>query len=143
MKKFASFILVFWVLAVLLGRVIGLHGNTVDLSAVLALPNMHNWLGADDLGRSILARILRGVEVSLFVAVLVTVDSSPGKSGTIRPEKPAARACITNDSVPVRKMIAYETIATSGQLTVVLTAVTPLKMSFNFNRLLSARVYEL
>ena len=72
MKKFASFILIFWLCAVLLARVLVLHGNTVDLNAVLALPNAHYWLGADDLGRSILARILRGVEVSFFVAVLVT-----------------------------------------------------------------------
>ncbi len=73
MKKFASFILIFWICAVLLGRAFGMHGNTLDLNAILALPNAHNWLGTDDLGRSILARILRGAEVSFFVAVLVTL----------------------------------------------------------------------
>ena len=72
LKRLPIGIFIFWLCAVLLARVLGLHGNTVDLSAVLAPPNAHNWLGADDLGRSILARILRGVEVSFFVAVLVT-----------------------------------------------------------------------
>jgi len=73
MKKFASSILIFWICAVLLGRVFSLSGNNIDLNVVLALPNAQYWLGADDLGRSILARILRGVEVSFFVAVLVTL----------------------------------------------------------------------
>ena len=72
LKRLPIGILIFWLCAVLLARVLVLHGNTVDLNAVLALPNAHYWLGADDLGRSILARILRGVEVSFFVAVLVT-----------------------------------------------------------------------
>ena len=73
MKKFALIILVFWLCAVLVGRLLGLHGNTIDLNAILNTPSPHQFLGADDLGRSIFARILRGVEVSFFVAVLVTL----------------------------------------------------------------------
>ena len=73
MKKFALIILVFWLCAVLIGRLLGLHGNVIDLNAILTTPNAHNFLGTDDLGRSILARILRGVEVSLIVAVIVTI----------------------------------------------------------------------
>ena len=73
MKKFASTILIFWICAVLIGRLLGLHGNDIHLNAILATPSLQHWFGADDLGRDILARILRGVEVSFIVAVLVTL----------------------------------------------------------------------
>lgn len=72
MKQFASYILLFWVVAILLGRIIGIDPNHIDLSAILAGPNAHFWLGTDDLGRSLTARLLRGAEVSLWVAIIVT-----------------------------------------------------------------------
>ena len=72
MKTISLIIIGFWIVAVLLGRVLGLHGNEVDLNSVLANPSITHWFGADDLGRDILARILRGVEVSFVVAVVVT-----------------------------------------------------------------------
>ncbi len=73
MKKFAISILVFWVAAVIMGKLFQLNPNQIDLNAVLAPINTHYWLGADDLGRDILARILAGVQVSFFVAIIVTV----------------------------------------------------------------------
>ncbi len=73
MKIFALSILVFWLLAVLIGQMLGLQANAIDLNAILATPDAQNWLGADDLGRDILARILEGVQVSFFVAIIVTV----------------------------------------------------------------------
>ena len=73
MKTISLIIIGFWIVAVWLGRVLGLHGNEVDLNSVLANPSITHWFGADDLGRDILARILRGVEVSFVVAVVVTV----------------------------------------------------------------------
>lgn len=72
MKKFASSILIFWLLAVVVGRALQLNPNSIDLNAILSSPNFSYLLGADDLGRSILARLLRGVEVSFVVAILVT-----------------------------------------------------------------------
>jgi peptide/nickel transport system permease protein len=72
MKKFASSILIFWILAVLVGRLLQLNPNLIDLNAILTMPSAQHWLGADDLGRSILARLLRGVEVSFLVAIVVT-----------------------------------------------------------------------
>lgn len=72
MKYFAMVILAFWLVAVLFGRLLGLHGNEIDLHRVLASPSLEQWLGADDLGRDILSRILRGVEVSFVVAITVT-----------------------------------------------------------------------
>ncbi len=72
MKKFASSILIFWILAVLVGRLLQLNPNLIDLNAILTSPSAQHWLGADDLGRSVLARLLRGVEVSFLVASVVT-----------------------------------------------------------------------
>lgn len=72
-KHLPVVILVFWLVAMLLGRLLGLHGNTVDLNAVLDMPSLSHLFGTDDLGRNVLARILRGAEVSFLVAVLVTI----------------------------------------------------------------------
>lgn len=71
-QKLAIFILVAWLLAVIVGRLLQLSPNNIDLDAILSTPDMHYWLGADDLGRSIGARLLRGVEVSAVVAMIVT-----------------------------------------------------------------------
>ena len=73
MKKFAISILVFWLLAVLLGALLQLKPNSIDLNAILVIPSVQHWLGADDLGRDILARVLNGVQVSFSVAIIVTV----------------------------------------------------------------------
>ena len=73
MKKFAISVLIFWSIAVLLGRIFENNPNQIDLNAILTSVNAQHWLGADDLGRDILARILRGVEVSFTVALIVTV----------------------------------------------------------------------
>lgn len=72
-KKLSLLILGFWLVAVLAGRLLQLNPDQIDLNAILSLPNAHYLLGADDLGRSILARLLRGVEVSFLVAVIVTL----------------------------------------------------------------------
>ena len=73
MKKFSVVILGFWLLAVLLGYAVNLQPNNIDLNAILTAPSAQHWLGADDLGRDILARVLKGVEVSLWVSLIVTV----------------------------------------------------------------------
>ena len=73
MKIFAVSILLFWSIAVLIGRLLHLNPDIIDLHAILIAPNEQYWLGADDLGRSLLARLLRGVEVSFLVAMIVTL----------------------------------------------------------------------
>ena len=73
MKKFAITVLGFWLVAVLLGRIFNINPNQIDLNAILFSANAQHWLGADDLGRDILARVLRGVEVSFTVAIIVTI----------------------------------------------------------------------
>lgn len=72
MKKFAITILSFWLIAIFAGRVFQLNPNAIDLNAILSAPSSTYFLGADDLGRSIFARLLRGVEVSFIVAIVVT-----------------------------------------------------------------------
>ncbi len=59
MKLFALTILVFWLAAVVIGRIMGLQPNEMDLNSILASPNAQLWLGADDLGRDILARVFK------------------------------------------------------------------------------------
>ncbi|PPC96443.1 ABC transporter permease [Methylotenera mobilis] len=71
--KFTSYsILAFWLIAVLLGNVLQLNPNAIDLKVILQSPTAQHWFGADDLGRDILARVLSGVEVSFLVALIVT-----------------------------------------------------------------------
>lgn len=71
-KKIAVGVLLFWLVAIVAARLLQLSPNHIDLGAILAFPDTHYWLGADDLGRSISARLLRGAEVSVVVAVVVT-----------------------------------------------------------------------
>ena len=73
MKLFAAGILIFWITAVIIGQLSNLSPNHIDLNAILSSFNAQHWLGADDLGRDILARILSGVKVSFTVAILVTL----------------------------------------------------------------------
>jgi len=71
-KKFVLFVLAFWIIAVIAGRLLQLNPNSIELNAILNPPSWQFLLGADDLGRSIFARLLRGVEVSFLVAAAVT-----------------------------------------------------------------------
>ncbi|MCB5184706.1 ABC transporter permease [Methylobacillus gramineus] len=72
MKRWPYLVLIFWSCAVLLSHLIDLQPDHINLEKVLALPNTEAWLGNDDLGRSIVARLLAGAGVSMLVALLVT-----------------------------------------------------------------------
>jgi peptide/nickel transport system permease protein len=73
MKIFAASILIFWIIAVIIGQLSNLNPNHIDLNTILGTFSAQHWLGADDLGRDILARILSGVKVSFTVAFFVTL----------------------------------------------------------------------
>lgn len=47
--------------------------TTINLQAVLAAPSATHWLGTDDLGRDVLARLVGGLQVSLLVGAGVLV----------------------------------------------------------------------
>ncbi|OIQ87122.1 glutathione transport system permease protein GsiD [mine drainage metagenome] len=66
-------ILLFWVVAALAAPWLGLAPDEIHLDRILARPDAHAWLGYDDLGRDLLARLLAGAGVSLTVAASVTV----------------------------------------------------------------------
>ena len=72
MRQLPLAILVFWLVAVLASWVLDLRPDTIDLARILAAPGGVAWLGNDDLGRDIFARLLSGAEVSFLVAVIVT-----------------------------------------------------------------------
>lgn len=66
-------VLLFWVVAAVIAPWAGLSPDAIRLEHILAAPGGELWLGGDDLGRDILARLLVGAQVSLTVAVSVTL----------------------------------------------------------------------
>lgn len=72
MRYWPQTVLVFWVAAALLGWWPGLLPDVIHLEHILAVPSAHAWLGQDDLGRDIMARLLAGAQVSIAVALTVT-----------------------------------------------------------------------
>lgn len=72
MKHWALVVLGFWVLAAFWAGLVDLQPNQIHLDAILTKPNLSHLLGADDLGRAILPRLLEGAQVSLIVVLIVT-----------------------------------------------------------------------
>lgn len=68
-------VLLFWLAAALLGLYCSELANNVVLEKIFAPPewSLAGLFGYDDLGRSLLARLLGGAQVSLLVAITVTV----------------------------------------------------------------------
>lgn len=64
--------LLLWLVAVVVANLCDLHPDAINLARILATPDNQAWLGNDDLGRDVLARILGGAQVSLTIALLVT-----------------------------------------------------------------------
>lgn len=75
----AAAVLLLWLLAALLAPWLGLTPNAVDLPRILAPPSGAHWLGADDLGRPVLDRVLVGARTALAVGLgVVLVSASLG-----------------------------------------------------------------
>jgi peptide/nickel transport system permease protein len=66
-------ILLGWLIAALASPLLGLMPDAIALDKILAGTDPAAWLGHDDLGRDLLARLLAGARVSLSVAAVVTV----------------------------------------------------------------------
>ena len=66
-------ILCSWIVIVVVQPLLSLNPNEINLQQLLAEPGEVNWLGKDDLGRSVSDRLLTGARVSLFVAFSVTL----------------------------------------------------------------------
>ena len=71
-------ILVLWLLAALSAPWMGLKPNQIDLPRILAPPSAQLWLGADDLGRPVLDRVLMGAGTALAVGLGVVLVSAMG-----------------------------------------------------------------
>ncbi|MCX7626978.1 MAG: ABC transporter permease [Methylophilaceae bacterium] len=81
MKSWSLVIPLFWVVAAAVAPLLGLQPDVIHLEHILRTPDWDAWLGSDDLGRDILARLLAGARVSLTVAMTVTVVA--GVAGTL------------------------------------------------------------
>jgi len=57
----------------LLAAMTGQDGHRVNLDAVLATASMQHLLGCDDLGRDVLSRLAEGLQLSIFVGLVVVV----------------------------------------------------------------------
>jgi peptide/nickel transport system permease protein len=66
-------VLILWVLAACLAPWLPLQPNTIHLANSLAAPDQYNWLGTDDLGRSIADRLLMGAQTALLVSFGVVI----------------------------------------------------------------------
>lgn len=64
-------VIMLWSGIALLAPVLPLDPNTVMLDKILVAPNWQQWLGCDDLGRSLSARLIMGARTSLCVALVV------------------------------------------------------------------------
>lgn len=64
-------ILLFWILLAALAPILPLHADQIFLDKILLSPSWEQWLGYDDLGRSIYTRLIMGARTSLSVAIIV------------------------------------------------------------------------
>lgn len=55
---------------------LGVNGNQQNLKMALIAPNAQHWLGTDQYGRDMLARISEGLRISLSLAALCVLSSS-------------------------------------------------------------------
>lgn len=68
-------ILIVWLLMALFAPYLPLHPNDIELSRILAPPGQGALLGYDDLGRSLLDRLVMGARTSFSVAAWVVIVS--------------------------------------------------------------------
>jgi peptide/nickel transport system permease protein len=76
LKMFPWLVLLAWLIAALAGPFLGTAANTVDLPRILAPPAPGLALGADDLGRPVLARLAAGAGTSMAVGFGVVLLSA-------------------------------------------------------------------
>jgi peptide/nickel transport system permease protein len=67
--RFSVAVLLIWCAMALVGELAALDPNAISLPRILQSPSADDYLGTDDLGRSVFDRLLAGAGVSLLVAV--------------------------------------------------------------------------
>jgi len=72
-------ILMLWMLASVMGPLLPLNPNQIDLPNILSAPSSEYLLGNDELGRPVLDRLIMGAKTSFLVALwVVTISASFG-----------------------------------------------------------------
>ncbi len=69
-------ILMIWMLASVIGPLMPLNPNQIDLPNILSAPSAQHLLGNDELGRPVLDRLIMGAQTSFLVALWVVVISA-------------------------------------------------------------------
>ncbi|TPW11058.1 MAG: peptide/nickel transport system permease protein, partial [Halothiobacillaceae bacterium] len=74
-KRLSLFILLLWAALAILGGLLPLAPDVIRLEKILHGPDTAEWLGYDDLGRSLLDRLVIGAQTSFLVALWVVTLS--------------------------------------------------------------------
>lgn len=74
--RLPALFLIAWVLLAIGGYALPLDPYRVSLETILVPPTAEHWLGTDELGRSVLARLMSGARISLLVAVATVLVSA-------------------------------------------------------------------
>lgn len=72
-RQWPTLIILFWLAAAIMASLFDLQPDAIHLDSILTTPNWQHWLGCDDLGRDIAARLFAGARVSMTVAIVVTM----------------------------------------------------------------------
>jgi peptide/nickel transport system permease protein len=77
MKRFSfpGIIIIGWCFMALLGPMLPLEPDRIELDKILVMPEWQAWLGYDDMGRSIGQRLIMGARTSFLVATCVVIVS--------------------------------------------------------------------
>ncbi len=75
MFRFSLVVMVLWALVAMVAPMLPLQPDLIDLPRILHGPGAEGWLGADELGRPVLDRMLLGARTSFLVAVGVVTIS--------------------------------------------------------------------
>ena len=74
--RLSMLVILAWALLALTVPLLPLHPEAMDLASILVPPGDGEWLGYDDLGRSLLDRLLAGARTSFWVAAWVVLLSA-------------------------------------------------------------------
>jgi len=62
-----------WALMAILGPILSLTPDAIDLTNILSGPSLEHWLGCDELGRPVADRLISGARTSFFVSLCVVL----------------------------------------------------------------------
>ena len=74
--RFALLFLVIWAVAAIIGPSLPLSPYEIELESILTPPSAAEWLGSDELGRSVFDRLVAGARTAFIVAVATVLVSA-------------------------------------------------------------------